>query len=46
MEMEQDKQQELLNDLKSGQCSCYELGNACYDKQGDYTHEASEECNN
>lgn len=43
--MEQDKQSELLSDVKAA-CGCYELGTACYDRQGNYTHESREECVN
>lgn len=43
--MEQDKQQELLNDMK-GECGCYQLGDLCYDREGNPTHEVGEECNN
>ena len=41
--MEQDKQREFLQDV-TGECGCYELGDVCYDRQGEYTHEANEEC--
>ena len=43
MEKITDKQIELLNDLKAS-CGCYELGDACFDRTGEYTHELSEEC--
>ena len=44
--MEQDKQQELLQDAKA-ECGCrYEIGEWCYDKFGEITHLAGEECNN
>lgn len=42
--MEIDKQQELLQDAKAG-CGCYEIGGWCYDRSGELTHSAGEECN-
>lgn len=39
-----DKERELLNDVSAG-CGCYELGDACYDRDGDFTHDSDEECN-
>ena len=43
--MEQDKQHELLQDAKV-ECGCYEVGDGCFDTFGNFTHLASEECNN
>ncbi len=40
-----DKDIELLNDQKA-ECGCYEVGEQCYDKQGEPTHLTSEDCNN
>lgn len=39
-----DKEQELLDDVTAG-CGCYRLGDVCYDREGNPTHEANEECN-
>ena len=36
---------EKLNDVSAG-CGCYELGDWCYDHDGEPTHEAGQECNN
>jgi hypothetical protein len=33
-----------LQDLKE-ECGCYELGDFCYDRQGNPTHARGEECN-
>lgn len=38
-----DKEQELLLDNKDG-CGCYIVGDWCYDKEGNTTHSANEEC--
>jgi hypothetical protein len=35
---------EYLLDLKAP-CGCYEMGDWCYDKDGNPTHLADEECN-
>ena len=42
--MNKDKQEELFNDAKA-ECGCYKIGDWCYDKWGDTTHSAKEECN-
>jgi hypothetical protein len=35
---------EKLLDVKNN-CGCYELGDTCYDKEGNPTHGTNEECN-
>ncbi len=42
--MELEKQKELLNDV-TGDCGCYELGDYCFDREGEPTHVSNEECN-
>ena len=32
-----------LYDFKA-ECGCYEVGDCCYDRDGDLTHMANEEC--
>lgn len=40
---EMKDQQEYLNDIKNN-CGCYQLGDECYDREGDFTHSSNEEC--
>lgn len=37
--------EEKLIDV-TNECGCYELGDWCYDREGEVTHLPSEECNN
>ena len=39
-----EKEIELLQDLEN-KCGCYELGDYCYDREGNPTHSNLEECN-
>ena len=41
----QDKQMEYVADC-GAECGCYELGDFCYDREGNPTHETGGECNN
>ena len=40
-----NKEIELINDMKA-ECGCYEFGESCFDRDGNYTHQVKEECNN
>ena len=43
--MTEDKQREYVADF-AAECGCYELRGFCYDREGEPTHQAGEECNN
>lgn len=44
-EQDYDKAYEAMSDHRV-ECGCYEMGDMCYDGQGEFTHATSEECNN
>ena len=45
IDFDADKAQEILADF-GAECGCYEVGSWCYDREGEPTHLANEECNN
>jgi len=42
--MDNDKAQEYISDALND-CGCYEVGDFCYDREGNPTHPSGEKCN-